>query len=360
MSKKKFILAISLHKLYTKIAVININGEVVISSKVPFSNSDKKKLYSQRDFRIGDIIDKLKQFGVLLGEFICVVGTGGILRPMPGGVYLITPKILEDIRISFSGEHITNLGALIAYDIAKKANIKAYMVDSMTVDEMSDEARMTGLANIKRVSISYALSMKQSARIVASRINRVFNDSSFIVCQLNEEVSTIALRNGKIIDAVNFYDEGTFSVRTCGEIPPLKLAKLALEYKGDYKNFCNELYMESGLSQYIEGSADNIVYNILNDEQLIHDNEDIFKAFCYNVAKNIGIMAAVLNFKVDRIVFTGDLCKSEFIMDNIKKYIQFICPIEIIMGNFEFEAMYNGVKGIMDNKEKVKIYENEV
>lgn len=360
MSKKKFILAISPHKLYTKIAVINLRGDMVISSKVPFYNSDKKKLYSQRDFRIGDIIDTLKQYGISLGEFICIVGTGGILRPMPGGTYLITPKILEDIRLSYSGEHITNLGALIAYGIAKKANIKAYMVDSMTVDEMSDEARMTGLPSIQRVAISYALSMKQSARIVADRINKVFNDSSYIVCQLNEEVSTIALRNGKIIDAMNFYDEGSFSVRTCGEIPPLKLAKLALDYNGDYKSFYNELYMQSGLSQYISGNDDDKLYKILHDEGLIYEEEKIFKAFCYNVAKNIGAMAAALNFKLDRIIFTGDLCQSEFIMNNIKKYIQFICPIEIIMGNFEFEAMFNNVKKILDNEVEPKIYENEV
>ncbi|SHK31130.1 butyrate kinase [Hathewaya proteolytica DSM 3090] len=359
MAKKQFILAISPHNLYTKISVLNKKGMEVVSSKVQCYNPSVK-MYSQRDFRVGDIIDELRRFGITLGELICTVGTGGILRPMPGGTYFITPKLLEDIRIAYGGGHITNLGALIAFEIAKKANIKAYMVDSMSVDEMPEEARITGLPYIKRTAISYALDMKYIGTMVAEKICKNINDSSFIVCQMNEEVSTIALKNGKIVDAVNFYDEGVFSIKSCGDIPPLKLASKALEYKGDYKSFCNEMYNQSGLLQLMEFSTVERLKEVIMNDIVIEEYRDVMEAFSYGVAKDIGTMASALSFKVDRIILTGDLCASHFIMDNIARRVSFISPVEVIQGNYEIEAMFNGVKRVLDNIEQPKIYENEV
>lgn len=361
MDRKRFILAINPYYTYTKIGIFNEKGRLILLNKISFAHSSIKKYYNQKDFRVGDIMEFLKRRGLSLGEFKAIVGIGGLLRPMPGGIYKITPKILEDLRIGYSGEHISNLGAVIAYEIGNKANMPSFIVDSMTVDDMYDEARVTGLPNIKRTALSYILSMKYSANIICEKIDKSLKNSSFIIAQLGEDISTIALKNGKLVDMNNFYDEGTFSLHGCGAIPPLKLAKLAFEYKGDYKSFSTDLFFKSGLMDYMETENIDEVYNNLEMSESCNGKyTNIIESLSYNIAKDIGAMAATLSFKVDRIILTGSLSGRKNITEQIEKKVKFIAPVDIVEGTFEMEAMASGVLKVIRGEEPVKIYENEV
>ena len=361
MDRKRFILAINPYYTYTKIGIFNEKGKLILLNKIPFAHNSIKKYYNQKDFRVGDIMAFLKSCGLSLGEFKSIVGIGGLLRPMPGGTYKITPKILEDLRIGYGGEHISNLGALIAYDIGNKANVHSFIVASMTVDELYKEARVTGLPNVQRTALSYVLSMKYSASIICEKIDKSLKSSSFIIAQLGEDISTIALKNGKLVDMNNFYDEGTFSLHGCGAIPPLKLAKLAFQYKGDYRTFSTELFSKGGLMDYMNTEDIDQVYNNLSAEEACSGKyANIVESLSYNIAKDIGAMAAVLNFKVDRIILTGSLSSNHKIVSEIEKRVEFISPVEILEGTFEMEAMIAGVLRVLKDEEPVKIYENEV
>lgn len=73
--------------------------------------------------------------------------------------------MLEDLRIGVQGEHASNLGGIIAYEIAQEVGVKSYIVDPPTVvDELEDVARISGLKEIERRSIFHPLNQKAVAR----------------------------------------------------------------------------------------------------------------------------------------------------------------------------------------------------
>ncbi len=51
------------------------------------------------------------------------------------------------------GQHASNLGGIVASEIAKQLNIPAYIVDPVVVDEMNDVSRISGMPEIERKSI---------------------------------------------------------------------------------------------------------------------------------------------------------------------------------------------------------------
>ena len=168
MSTKGYILAINPGSTSTKLSIFKGEDCVVTSNLTHSSDEIKKfeKIYDQKDMRTALILEWLKGENIALEELIAVVGRGGLLRPMPGGTYTITPKMLEDLKIGYQAQHASNLGGVIAYDIASKVNIPALIVDPVAVDEIVDVARISGLPEIPRRSLVHALNIKAVTRRV--------------------------------------------------------------------------------------------------------------------------------------------------------------------------------------------------
>ena len=97
-------------------------------------------------------------------ELSAVVGRGGLLRPLPGGVYAVNETMKEDLRSARYGSHASNLGALIADQLARERAIPAFIADPVVVDELDVLARYTGLPDISRKSIFHALNHRATAR----------------------------------------------------------------------------------------------------------------------------------------------------------------------------------------------------
>lgn len=359
MRKKRFILVINPCYEYTKVGIFNENEKQILCQSLDFKHNDIKKFYDQKDFRVKDIMLFLRQVGLSLGEVKAIAGRGGLLRPMPGGIYKITPKMVEDLRIGYAGEHVNNLGGILAYELGKKANIPSYIVDSMTIDEMLDIAKFSGLPGIKRRALSHALNIKYVANKVALKDSLNILNTSYIVAYMGRDISVVALKNGKIIDTNNFYDESSFSMQRCGSIAPLKLIDLAFNYKGDYKSFNLELFTKSGLMSYMNTNSIEEVQKIVIEEEE-EKYSYILEAMSYNIAKNIGAISAALNFKADKIILTGSLSANSKITSFIEKKINFIAPVEIYKGSYEMESLAHGVVKILKGEEQYKIYENEV
>jgi len=72
--------------------------------------------------------------------------------------------MLEDLRERSRVEHASNLGAIIAYDLAQKVGIPSFIVDSVAVDELEPVAQISGMPEIERESLCHVLSMKAAAR----------------------------------------------------------------------------------------------------------------------------------------------------------------------------------------------------
>ena len=183
-------------------------------------------------FRQKLIIEELKKSGISVSEFNAVVARGGLLKPIPGGTYYVNDKMISDLINCVVGEHAANLGAIIADSIAKENGIPAFIVDPICVDELDDEARLTGLPQLKRQSLFHALNHKAVARKIASGMGKKYQDINLIIAHLGTGISIAAHRKGKAIDVNNARDDGPFSLDRCGSLPTYQIVKMC--YSGEY------------------------------------------------------------------------------------------------------------------------------
>ncbi len=139
----------------TKIAVYEEESEI-FQKNIKHSSSDLaqfEKISDQYHFRRDLILKELKAESIDLELINCIVGRGGLIKPVKSGVYLVNERMKEDLRMEILGEHACNLGGLIADDIASTlSSAKAYIADPVVVDEMEDVARISGHPKFERVS----------------------------------------------------------------------------------------------------------------------------------------------------------------------------------------------------------------
>ena len=93
-----------------------------------------------------------------------------MLRPIEGGTYAVMKKCLADLRVGYSGQHASNLGGILAFEIASGLNIPSFIVDPVVVDELDPIARISGFSLIERKVIFHALNQKAVARRVCQRV----------------------------------------------------------------------------------------------------------------------------------------------------------------------------------------------
>ncbi len=53
-----------------------------------------------------------------LKRIAAVVGRGGLVKPIESGIYRVNQRMKDDLTTGYSGQHASNLGGLIADDIA--------------------------------------------------------------------------------------------------------------------------------------------------------------------------------------------------------------------------------------------------
>ena len=164
---KNLVLVINPGSTSTKIAVYNKAGKEIINETLRHDSAELakyEKIIDQFHFRATTIKDILSTNNISTKDFMFIVGRGGLLKPIPGGTWIVNEKMIADLKKAERGEHACNLGGIIAYNIAKDLNISAYIVDPPIVDELSDEARISGIPEIERTSMFHALNQKAIAR----------------------------------------------------------------------------------------------------------------------------------------------------------------------------------------------------
>lgn len=358
--ERKYILAINPGSTSTKVAVFE-NEEKVILQKIEHKAYDLEKfekITDQHQYRLNLICKWLDEEGISTSSLKAVVGRGGLLRPMPSGTYLVTDKIINDLTIGVQGEHASNLGGIIAKGIADKEGIKAYIVDPVAVDEFDDIARVSGMPEIKRRSLFHALNIKAVSHRFANEINKNLEDLNLIVAHLGGGISVAPLHKGKVVDVNNANEMGPFSPERTGGLPIGDLAKMCFSGKYTLKEIKIKIKGKGGLVGYLGTNDAKEV-----DEMIEKGDKKaslVFDAMAYQIAKEIGAMAIVLNGKVDRIILTGGLAYSTRLTDKISKMVKFIAPVKLHPGEDELEALNEGTLRVIEGKEKEKIYECEV
>lgn len=317
------------------------------------------RLFDQYEFRKQTLLKFLEDSGYRPSDFSAVAGRGGLIRPIPSGTYEVDETMLEELREAKYGEHASNLGAVLAYEIAKLAGVKAYIVDPVVVDEMWDVARLSGHPELERKSIFHALNQKAVARLVAAELGKKYEEVNLIVAHMGGGISIGAHMKGKVVDVNNALDgDGPFTPERSGTLPLTQLIDLC--YSGKYT--------KEWILKRIKGNGGLVAYLGTNSAMEVQDRiskgdreaELVYRAMAYQIAKWIGKMAAALRGEVDAIVLTGGIAYDQrYMVSWLKDYVSFIAPVLVYPGGNEERALALGVLRVLRGEEKSKNYREE-
>lgn len=314
-----------------------------------------KTIFEQYDFRKEVILKSVKDNGIDIKSINAVVGRGGLLKPIEGGTYYVNERMLEDLKIGVQGQHASNLGGVIAYEIAKPLNIPSYIVDPVVVDEMEDIARISGMPEIQRICIFHPLNQKAMARKYARENGTKYEKLNLIVAHMGGGISVGAHRKGRVIDVNNALDgEGPFSPERTGTLPVGSLVKLCYSGKYTLDEMKKKITGKGGLVAYLNTNDGREVGRMAKEGN--KEAELIYKAMAYQVAKEIGMCAAVLKGEVDAIILTGGLAYGKEYVEWIKERVSFISKVVVYPGEDELLALAEGGLRVLTGEEAAKEY----
>jgi len=352
------ILAINPGSTSTKIALYEGDTPIFLKN-IKHSKEDLdnyKKITDQFQFRKDLILQQLKEADVELNSIKIIMGRGGLLKPIESGVYEVNDRMIQDLRNSPVGEHASNLGGLIAHDIAKSLiEAKAYIANPVVVDEMEDIARYTGHPKFVRKSIFHALNQKAVAREHAKSIMREYEDLNLIVVHIGGGITVGAHKKGKVIDVNQGLDgEGPFSPERTGTLPIGDVVRLCFSGEFTQKEIIEMIKGQGGLVAYLgTNSAYDVEIRAFDGD---NNSNEILQAMAYQVAKEIGAMGTVLKGDVDGILITGGVANSKWFVNLIIERVHKIAPTHIYPGEDEMRALaFNGLR-VLRGETEIKEY----
>jgi butyrate kinase len=339
----------------TKFGVFSREGAEWVSSVV---HDDKeleqfrgRSTLAQADYRAGLIAGELATAGYDARRFAAIAGRGGFLPPLPCGTYLVDDEMVEELHRAVRGEHASNLGAVLALRFASAAGVNAYIVDPVTVDEWQPCARISGSPLVARSAVGHVLNTKAVARRYAREQGRAYEDLRLIVIHLGSGITVSAHRGGNMIDN-NTPEEGPFGPDRSGSLPVRELIKVSCSGEFTQKQLDRKVFGEGGLFAYL-GTRD------LKEVERRMDRGDarakaVYEAMIYQIAKEAGAMAAVLQGRVDAVLLTGGMAYSERAVSGLREYLEWIAPVAVYPGEDELRALAEGVFRVLDGEEPAR------
>jgi butyrate kinase len=307
-------------------------------------------ILDQKQFRCTQIEAALSETGHNIRELHAVVGRGGLLPAVASGTYTVNEEMLEELRMARRGEHAANLGAFLAHEIAQKAGAQAYVVDPVSVDEWPEFVRLSGSALLERQCLSHALNSKAVAKRYARERGERYDSLRLIVAHLGSGISVSAHENGLMVDVTNSREEGAFSTERAGGVPVMQLVDLCFSGKYTQKQVEALLFREGGLYSYL-GTKD-----LMEVERRMACGEatakTVFDAMIYQIAKEIGAMAAVLHGRVNAVLVTGGMAHSQRLIEVLTEYVSWIAPITLYPGEDELQALVEGALRVLRHEEQ--------
>lgn len=312
-----------------------------------------KRIIDQVDYRkkcVEDWIIK-EGFDLKLIDLFCV--RGGLVKPIPSGIYKINEAIVSEVKSEKYGAHSSNVGLVLGYLWSIEYNKEAIFLNAPVTDELSDLAKFTGLKGVERRSVFHALNQKQIALEYASSINKSVNDLNLIVCHLGGGISVGAHLAGRIIDVNNALDgEGPFSPERAGQLSNFMVLDL-VEKIQDINKIKKLLAGQSGLVSHLDTNS------MIDALKMAEENEyasKVIQAMVYQIAKQVGSMASVLKGNVDQILITGGLAYNTGFVNEIIDYVKWIADVKVYPGEDELFALASGAVRYLDKSEDLKVY----
>ena len=322
-----------------------------------------RPMIARLDYRTEMIAHALEECGYQVGEVAAVAGRGGLLPPIACGTYLVDEAMVEELRLARRGEHASNLGALLALRFAQAAGVNAYIVDPVTADEWQPCARLSGSPLIERSPIGHVLNTRAVARRFAREQGRPYESLRLIVAHMGSGITVSAHRAGRLIDS-NTIEEGPFGPDRTGGLPVRALIKLCFSGRFAQKEIDHKVFGDGGLFAYLGTRDLQEVERRIEvgaaaeaapaDREAAEAASQVFDAMVYQIAKEAGSMAAVLEGKVDAVLLTGGMAYSESVVTRLRSYLGWIAPIRVYPGEDELQALAEGVFRVLDGEERAK------
>jgi len=313
-----------------------------------------RSVTAQAPMRRRAVLDLLTGARVELDKLAAVVGRGGLLKPVAAGTYLVNQAMLDDLRRAERGEHASNLGGILAAEMADDLGVPAYVVDPVSVDEMEPVARLSGLPEIERHSLLHALNIRACARRAADELGRPLPDLNLVVCHLGGGISVCALAGGRMVDVNNANEEGPFSPERAGGLPAASLVRLCFSGRYGRDELLHRLTARGGMVAYL--GTNDFQEAVGRARSGDHLAGLVIEAMAYQVAKEIGAMATVLRGRVDALAFAGGLARSTELLDLIRPRVAFIAPILVYPGEDEMAALAAGARRALTGDEPARVY----
>ena len=339
----------------TKVAVFEEEQELLKKSIVHTAQELEgfDRVIDQADFRQRAVLEAVAEGGFRLEDFDAVCGRGGLYRPIPSGTYAVSDRVMQDVEQAPYGEHPSNLGAYLARRIGDLVGIPAFFVDPVCVDEMTEVAHVSGFAEFRRLSQFHALNQKSVGRKAARQLGKSYEEARLIVCHLGGGVSVAAHDHGRVVDVFNVKDEGAMGMDRGGGLPVNQLIDYC--YGGRSREEVKRtLGRRSGMLSYV-GTTDfrEICARVVSGDERF---TAAYRALVYQLAKDIGAMAAVLHFEVDAIVYTGGMAYEQFFCDDITAYVGRLAPVLRFPGEEEMRALAEGALRVLHGEAQAKRY----
>jgi butyrate kinase len=354
MSTREEILVINPGSTSTKLGFYD--GEKEIGRGVLRHESSALRLYpsvwDQFHFRMQEV---RLWASAHVREPAAVVAMGGLLKPVCGGTYAVSSKMLDDARGNVQGEHASNLGCAMAATLADEYKCRAFIVDPVSVDEFEPLARYAGHPLFHRKSLSHALNIHAAAYRASDELKKPIAQTSFVIAHLGGGISVSPVLGGRIIDVNDAASNGPFSPERTGTLPLQQFITLC--FSGSYtEHEVRSLVMgKGGLVAYLGTNS------ALEVEQRISGGDmaarEVYEAMAYQIAKEIGAMAPVLSGKIDAVILTGGLSTSALLVDWIRDRVKFIAPVLVYPGEDELRALAQGGLRVLRHQEEAKEYQ---
>jgi butyrate kinase len=312
-------------------------------------------MLEQHPMRAGAIRGWLAEVGVAVDALDAVVARGGLLPPVDSGTYRVDTTMLALLEAHERGEHASNLGAFLADELATEADVDAFVVDPVAVDEWPPHVRLSGHPELPRECLSHALNTKAVAKRHAREVGRPYEDLRLVVAHLGSGISVSSHEGGRMIDVTNSREEGAFSPERAGGVPAVALVELCFSGRYDRRGVEDLLFREGGLLAYL-GTRD------VSEALCRADAGDaqarlVVDAMVHQITREICAAAAPLRGQVDAILLTGGMAHAEPLTAAITERVGWIAPVAVHPGEDELTALADGARRVLNGEEIARTLE---
>lgn len=354
----KKILVINPGSTSTKIALFDEN-RLLWQQNIEHDAADLANyptIFSQCAMRTEAVLRIMKENGEAPSGLSAVSARGGLLPPVHAGVYLVNPQMLDVLEHRPVNHHASNLGAAIAYAIAKPLGIPAFICDPVTLDEMNDLVRITGRPEIIRHGRGHNLNMRAAALNWCREKDCSYCEKNLIVAHLGGGITVSLHSKGRIIDLISD-DEGAFSSERSGALPAFALAELCFKEGETFASIMKKLQRQSGLTAHL-GVAD-----AREVEKMIASGDGhaklVYEAMALSVARSIAKLAVVVNGRIDAVILTGGIAYSKIFTKLVTDRVSFLAPVDILPGENEMAALAQAARRVLSGEEQAEDYKEE-